>query len=60
MTLSVENRELRRQSLIVGFPVENVIADKGYDSNDFRQAIIDGGAQHVIPPRSNRKISKID
>jgi len=45
----------RSKSLIVGLPAENVIADKGYDSNDFRQAIITGGAQHVIPPRSNRK-----
>lgn len=32
-----------------------MIADKGYDSNDFVAAVEAQGAQAVIPPRSNRK-----
>jgi transposase len=31
-----------------------VVADKGYDSDAFVQAIHDQGSQAVIPPRSNR------
>jgi transposase len=41
--------------LISGLQAQNVIADKGYDSNVFVQTITDTGAQAVIPPRSNRK-----
>jgi transposase len=41
--------------LIEGIPAEYVIADKGYDSNELRQAVVAQGAQPVIPPRSNRK-----
>lgn len=32
-----------------------VIADKGYDSNAFVEAIERTGAEAVVPPRSNRK-----
>ena len=32
-----------------------MIADKGYDSDDLVEAIEAGGAEAVIPPRSNRK-----
>ena len=45
----------RGKSLIEGISAENVIADKGYDSNESRQAVVAQGAQAVIPPRSNRK-----
>jgi transposase len=31
-----------------------VLADKGYDSDDFRQALLLRGILPVIPPRSNR------
>jgi transposase len=41
--------------LIEGIPAEYVIADKGYDSNELRQAVVAQGAHPVIPPRSNRK-----
>lgn len=34
--------------------VEKVLADRNYDANDFRQAIQDGGAEAVIPPRGRR------
>ena len=32
-----------------------MIADKGYDSREFRQYILERGMRPVIPPRSNRK-----
>lgn len=35
-----------------------MIADKGYDSNEFVAAVEDQGARAVIPPRSNRKTSR--
>ena len=34
---------------------EYVIADRGYDSDRFRESIADNGAVAVIPSRSNRK-----
>jgi len=43
------------EALLEGFKPGMVIADKGYDGNDFIQAIQAQGAQVVIPPRSNRR-----
>ena len=43
------------QGLIAGYEGEYVIADKGYDSGQFRQFIADCGMTPVIPPHSNRK-----
>ena len=45
----------KAEDLISGFQADNVIADKGYDSNAFVQTITATGAEAVIPPRSNRK-----
>ncbi len=42
--------------LISGLQADYVIADRGYDSDSFVQAIHTGGAVAVIPPRCNRKI----
>lgn len=41
--------------LISGFQPDYVIADRGYDSDSFVQAIHASGAEAVIPPRCNRK-----
>jgi len=41
--------------LISGFKPDYVIADKGYDSNSFVEAVHMEGAEAVIPSRSNRK-----
>ena len=41
--------------LISGLQPDYVIADKGYDSDSFVDAIHTGGAEAVIPPRCNRK-----
>ena len=35
---------------------EVLIADKGYDSDDFREALEECGITPCIPPRRNRKI----
>jgi transposase len=43
------------KALVAGIGAGHVIADKGYDSNDLVGAIEAGGAEAVIPPRSNRK-----
>ena len=43
------------QGLIADHAGEYVIADKGYDSREFRQYILERGMRPVIPPRSNRK-----
>ena len=44
--------------MIKGHDVDAVIADKGYDGNDFVKAIEAGGAEAVIPPKSNRVIKR--
>ena len=41
-------------ALLVGFHVEQVIADKAYDSDAFIALVQASGAQPVIPPRKNR------
>ena len=35
---------------------KELLGDKGYDSNWFRQALIERGITPCIPPRSNRKV----
>ena len=46
------------EALIVGFPAYYVIADKGYDADEFIATIEKNQATAVIPPRSNRKITR--
>ena len=43
------------EGLIDGYAGEYVLGDKGYDSQGFRQHILEHGMTPVIPPRSNRK-----
>jgi transposase len=43
------------EGLLNGKNPENVIADKGYDSDSIRTAVRKLGANPVIPPRSLRK-----
>lgn len=42
-------------TLIEGHTDCNVIADKGYDSNDLVESVESNNCRAVIPPRSNRK-----
>ena len=43
------------EALMAGYSCEYVIADRGYDSNEFLGVIAENGAVAVIPPRSIRK-----
>lgn len=45
-------------ALTSGFQADFVLADKGYDSNDFIGSIHAGGAVAVIPPRKNRIVER--
>jgi transposase len=45
------------EALIEGFACEKVLADKGYDSDQFREVITSKGAEAVIPPKRSRKES---
>jgi len=42
------------EALIAGHDAEAVIADKGYDGDEFVAAIEATGAEAVIPPKKNR------
>jgi transposase len=42
------------EGLISGLPFENLLADKGYDSDKFRAAIAERGAEAVIPSNRSR------
>ena len=42
------------EALISGQSAEFIVADKGYDSDAFVEAISAQGSQPLIPPRSNR------
>jgi len=44
--------------LLDGLKSEYVLADKGYDSNEIVNAVIESGAIPVIPPRSSRNIQR--
>ena len=44
--------------LIEGLSTENVLADRGYDTNEIVDLITKSGANPVIPPKKNRKIQR--
>ena len=41
--------------LIDGFEPDAVLADKGYDADHLRDAVLANGAEPVIPPKANRR-----
>lgn len=43
------------QTVLAEIPATMVVADKGYDSDAFRQWLVVRGIQPCIPPRRNRK-----
>ncbi len=45
-------------ALIEGFDADYVLADKGYDSDEFVEVVERTGAVAVIPPRRNRKVQR--
>lgn len=52
LTAGQRNDITQAQALIDGLASRYVLADKGYDSQDFVQFIKDQGSEAVIPPRS--------
>jgi transposase len=44
----------KAEGLIDGFSFDHVIADKAYDSNQFRDAVAARGGSAVIPSKANR------
>lgn len=45
-------------ALIEGLRADYILADRGYDSNEFIETIQKSGAKPVIPPRKNRKVPR--
>ena len=41
--------------LVEGIDADNLIADKGYDSDEIVNLALEAGMQAVIPPKKNRK-----
>jgi putative transposase len=50
-----ENDMARAEALVEGFEPGAVVADKGYDADRLRDAVLDAGAEPVIPPRRHRR-----
>jgi len=44
--------------LIEGLDAENLLADKGYDSDAIVEACEQAGMKAVIPPKKNRKVQR--
>lgn len=55
LTAGQASEHTQAEALIDGFRADFVLADKGYDSDAFVEAIQNSGATPVIPPKSNRK-----
>jgi transposase len=54
LTAGQVSEHTQAEALIAGFGADFILADKGYDSDTFVEAIKGSGATPVIPPRSNR------
>jgi transposase len=54
LTAGQVNDICQAEGLISGFSFENLLADKGYDSDRFRTSIAEAGAQAVIPSSRSR------
>ena len=47
------------EALLKDIDADNVLADKGYDSDAIVELIVANGAEAVIPPKSNRLIQRL-
>lgn len=56
LTAGQRHDNLTAKALLEGFQAEAVLADRAYDNNDLRQAIVGMGAEAVIPSTRSRKI----
>ena len=55
LTAGQEHDITRAEALICDIECERVVADKGYDSDAFREYVAQSGATAVIPPKRNRQ-----
>jgi len=55
LTAGQEHDIKQAEALVEGMECERVVADRGYDSDGFREYVAQSGAKAVIPPKSNRK-----
>jgi len=55
LTAGEQHDITQAEALIEDMECERVVADKGYDSDAFREYVARSGATAVIPPKSNRK-----
>ena len=55
LTAVQEHDIAEADALIENMDSEHVIADRGQGSGQFRESIVSGGAEAMIPSRSNRK-----
>ena len=55
LTAGQEHDITQAEELIAGIESGHVIADRAYDSDEFRKSIAGNGAIPAIPPRSNRR-----
>ena len=58
LTGGERNDITQAESLIENFPAESVLADKGYDSNDFIKLIEAQNSAPVIPSKTNCKVQR--
>ena len=56
LTGGQRNDITQAKALIMDFRAAAVLADKGYDADEFVEQVETTGALSVIPPRSNRKV----
>ncbi len=47
------------EALLKDIDAENVLADKGYDSDAIIDMVVVRGAEAIIPPKSNRLVQRI-
>jgi transposase len=59
LTAGQEADVTQGEALLEGHDAEAVIADKGYDSDPLVRRIEGRGAVAVIPPKRNRKVSRV-
>jgi transposase len=56
LTAGQVSEHTQTEALMAGFSADFVLADQGYDSDGFVEAIKHQGAVAVMPPKSNRKV----
>ncbi len=58
LTAGQRHDMIEAPNLLEGFEFEHVIADRGYDAQDFITLVLESGAQAVIPSKKNAKVPR--